>query len=263
MKSLNTAINLLSLIGQNRSEFREFIREELPEPRPAKRWFSAQMSKLKRDYPNMSSMERSKKVKDLWYNLPSHEQKKLRKEPLSVEKRKMGLKIRAQDIIDEEEIEEETEEVDEEGAYTQKIEEIETKYKPQMERIIGEIKQLFEEEGYSTSEVDDYSDEHLRLDFVVYKNGETEEGPEEDDVDISFQVAPSLYFDGSLEGVNFMVDIVSVGGNMIGGLIPYNYSDDVWADINDESAVEERFNIFNNTDPYEILSLVEGFWEGK
>ena len=84
MYNLKRAINLLS----DKSEFREFIREELPEPRPSKRWFTQQMNRLKRDHPDMPSLERSRKVKDMWYGLPGHEQKKLRKQPLEIERRK-------------------------------------------------------------------------------------------------------------------------------------------------------------------------------
>ena len=70
------------------SEFREFIREELPDPKPPRKWFTNQMAKLRRANPEMSPLERSRKVKEMWYNLPSHEQKMLSKEPTLVEKRK-------------------------------------------------------------------------------------------------------------------------------------------------------------------------------
>jgi len=78
------AINLLADV----SEFRQFVREPLPDPKPSRKWFTNQMSKLKRSEPDMPAMERSQKVKEMWYALPSHEQKKLRKEPALIEKRK-------------------------------------------------------------------------------------------------------------------------------------------------------------------------------
>lgn len=167
------------------------------------------------------------------------------------------MKIKGQDVIDK------TPEEDNEEQYQAKVEAIETKYEPYMKRILGEMKQAFEQAGYDTSEIGDMSDEHLILDFVVYEEGETEEGPQENDVDVTFQVAPSIHFDGSLEGVNFIIDVVSVGGEIIGGLSPFNYTNEVWVDVNDEFAVEERFNIFNQTDPGELVYLVEDFWKVK
>ena len=167
------------------------------------------------------------------------------------------MKIKAQDVIDE------VPEEDKEEQYQAKVEAIEAKYEPYMKRILGEIKQAFEQVGYDTSEIYDMSDEHLNISFMAYREGETEEGPQGDDVDVSFQVAPSVHFDGSLEGINFIVDVVSVSGEIIGGMTPFNYTDQVWVDVNDEAAVEERFNIFNQTDPEDVVSLVEDFWLGK
>lgn len=46
------------------------------------------MARLKRSEPDIPAIERSQKIKDMWYNLPSHEQKKLSREPLAIEKRK-------------------------------------------------------------------------------------------------------------------------------------------------------------------------------
>lgn len=90
MNHLRRAINLFGL-----SEFREFIREELPDPKPPRKWFTNQMAKLRRSQPDISPLERSKKVKAMWYALPSHEQKQLSKEPALLEKRK-GQRYRPQ-----------------------------------------------------------------------------------------------------------------------------------------------------------------------
>lgn len=147
-----------------------------------------------------------------------------------------------------------------EEQYTAKVEQIENQYKPKMMQVLENIRTTLIEAGYNTTEIDEYTDENLRLDFMVYREDIEPTEPNEDDVDISFQVAPSLYFDGSLEGMSFIIDITSVGGRMIGGLSPYNYTSEVWVDINDENAVEERFNMFVQADPSDIVSLIEDFW---
>lgn len=52
-----------------------------------------------------------------------------------------------------------------------------------------------------------------------------------------------------------------MGGVIIGGLTPYNYSDRLWVSRKDPEAVEERWDLFEDgCDPYEILSVVENHY---
>jgi len=83
-----------------------------------------------------------------------------------------------------------------------------------------------------------------------------EYGQSQDDVDICFEIAESLANDGSLDGINFILDITTVGGSMLGGLSPFNYTPEVWVDVNDEAAVEERFQIIEQADPEGIIELI-------
>jgi uncharacterized membrane protein (UPF0127 family) len=147
-----------------------------------------------------------------------------------------------------------------EEQYAERVEQIENQYKPKMMQVLENIRTTLTEAGYNTTEIDDFTDENLRLDFMVYMEDTEPIEPDENNIDISFQVAPSIYFDGSLEGISFILDVTSVGGRIIGGLSPYNYTSEVWVDINDENAIEERFNIFTQADPSDIVSLIEDFW---
>ena len=164
------------------------------------------------------------------------------------------MKIKAQDLEAESEITEEE--------YANKIDQIEIAYADRMERILEEIKASFEHAGYQTSDVFDMSDEYLRKNLIVYK----EKMPTEDeelnpnDVDINFEISPSIEYDGTTEGINFSINITSVSGRIVGGLTPYNYSSEVWVDVRDDAAIEERFNIFMQANPEEVVDLVEDFW---
>lgn len=72
-----------------------------------------------------------------------------------------------------------------------------------------------------------------------------EEGGES--VDISLDIAESERFDGTEGGVNFTIDIVEEGGRVLGGMAPYNYTDDVWVQRSDAKAVEARFALIEES----------------
>lgn len=75
-------------------------------------------------------------------------------------------------------------------------------------------------------------------------------------IDVRFDLVDAYDYDG-LEpgdpewGVNVSVDVVGYDGEMLGGLTPYNYSDRVWT--NDEQELQERLNFL---DPSELVSFL-------
>ena len=73
--------------------------------------------------------------------------------------------------------------------------------------------------------------------------------PTDDDIDVSFKICESSEYDGTLGGIAFRLDITRVGGAVLGGMCPCNYTDRVWVDIDDDAAIEERFKLFEEADP--------------
>lgn len=65
-------------------------------------------------------------------------------------------------------------------------------------------------------------------------------------IDITLQVCDSEECDGTENGVNFSISVVTEGGKILGGLTPYNYTDSVWVSRDDEEAVETRFNLLRS-----------------
>ena len=164
------------------------------------------------------------------------------------------MKIKAQDVIGEETTMNEEQ-------YAAKVEGIMAKYEPRILEHMNTIKNVLEHAGYAVSPPYDMHDEEFTWWMTVETKKEDarerdEYGQSQDDVDICFEIAESLANDGSLDGINFILDITTVGGSMLGGLSPFNYTPEVWVDVNDEAAVEERFQIIEQADPEGIIELI-------
>jgi hypothetical protein len=139
-----------------------------------------------------------------------------------------------------------------------RLEAIRQKYDVRIRTILGHMKELLVEAGYQTSEPDDMSGSEstgFRWGLMVYKKGTPEE-PDNDDVDITFELNCSEECDGEENGLQFSVTIVSYGGRIIGGLSPYNYTADVWVPRDDDEAIERRFALFEQADAAGIVDLV-------
>lgn len=69
-------------------------------------------------------------------------------------------------------------------------------------------------------------------------------GGPEDLVDFSLTIAEAAaYGDEPADGINFAFDMVGYGGQLLGGITPYNYTPQVWVRVGDTAAVEARFRL--------------------
>lgn len=131
-------------------------------------------------------------------------------------------------------------------------EEIKTKYEPRILALMNQVRELIEAETpYSVSEPFEMPADEWRWDMVITVPGM-------EDVGYSFTILESEVNDGEENGVSFEVNAVAEGGQMLGGMCPGNYSDDLWVPRGDEEAVEERFKLFEDVDQASILDLLEG-----
>lgn len=77
-------------------------------------------------------------------------------------------------------------------------------------------------------------------------------------VETSIRIAESEAFEGTDGGINFALSIVKFGGEILGSLVPYNYSPQVWVPLTDDEAIETRFKEFESYDFSSIANLVNG-----
>ena len=139
------------------------------------------------------------------------------------------------------------------------IDKINDKFKVQIAIILAGIAEALREDGWKVGEVCDMSCDDYRYSILASQYDADPSELNEDDVDITFEICESEEYDGTENGVNFAVQVVTVGGRIIGGLTPYNYTDRCWVDAGDAEAVEERFNILAQADPSEMVCLLEDY----
>lgn len=126
-------------------------------------------------------------------------------------------------------------------------------------RIIGYLKRLgteFSNAGYEVEygtdgEPIDLTDTEYRYAFMVKGEGLGE------GVDVSFEIAESMGYEGSDDGINFGLSIVAYGGEIIGGMCPYNYTSEVWTKDADE--IERRMTMFEQASDESAVELVKGY----
>jgi hypothetical protein len=132
-------------------------------------------------------------------------------------------------------------------------EDIKDKYEQRILVLLTKIAETLREAGYTVDEPIDLSCDQYCWSLLVHGDG----NGDEDTIDISFRICESEQYDGEEGGVNFMLDIVEWGGRILGGLTPFNYTSQCWVDRSDQEEVEERFAIFEQADPADIVPILE------
>ena len=142
-----------------------------------------------------------------------------------------------------------------------KIEKVKEKYQDRIISYLDEVRKELEKNNIITSIVEDYSSDDIYFGFMVYKD---EKGELENSLDVSFHIYDAKDYDAKdyddIEGLNFGIEIVSYDGEIVGELIPYNYSSNVWV-LEDED-IEERFNlIVEESNIYSMIKLIKEFYK--
>lgn len=138
-----------------------------------------------------------------------------------------------------------------------RAEQIKLRYELRIMEILRGYAQTFREAGYEATEPFDMSADDYRWTFSVNGNDLPES------IDVTFEIAESAEHESSEPpyGVNFAIDLVAYGGLIVGGLMPYNYTDECWCPLEDDDAIEQRFSILENSSPLEAVACVEEYRE--
>lgn len=127
-------------------------------------------------------------------------------------------------------------------------EQIKNKYEERIVTLLQKLVTVLTANDFTVDEPCDMSDDTYRWAFTVrFGDSEKNEKNEENDVDFIFTICESEQCDGTKNGVNFMLDITTVGGSCLGGVTPYNYTDRVWVNRNEENEIEDRFKLMEET----------------
>lgn len=145
-------------------------------------------------------------------------------------------------------------------------EQIKDKYAERIVEILSGITAEIrsEDDAIAISEVIDMHCDDSRWTFNAYLPSDLDDAePEPQGVDVTFVICESEQYDGEQNGVNFAVEIVGVGGEIVGGLTPHNYTDRCWVSRDDAKAIEERFRLVENAAASEAAYLVVEFLKGQ
>ena len=135
------------------------------------------------------------------------------------------------------------------------VDQVAEKYGERAMAVLQKLADALAEAGHLVDAPAEMHCDDFRWGFAIHVDGDVEELAEED-IDVTLQICDSEDYDGTDEGIAFRVDAVEVGGSIVGGFAPYNYTDRCWVDPNDEDAVEERFTLIEEADPASFVEMI-------
>ncbi len=146
---------------------------------------------------------------------------------------------------------------DDERTRTGIIDRLKDRYHDRIMHILQVVQKACEQCGMSAEMYghDNMSGEH-RWGLFVMPSGATYD----DGVDVTITLLESQANDGSEEGINFGLDIVSTGGHVIGGYVPNNYTSAIWVDPKRQDAVESRFQMIEPLDADGTAKSILDWW---
>jgi hypothetical protein len=141
--------------------------------------------------------------------------------------------------------------------YAGKIETVAAEYVPRMMAKLAEVMRELVDSGFEVDGPYDTTSDDFRCELFATGNGLGET------VSVSLEIAESIEYDGTEDGVSFVLDIVAEGGEIIGGLTPYNYSPEVWVSLADHEAINVRWAIIDQAPVSDIAYLIEQYRDRK
>jgi hypothetical protein len=148
-------------------------------------------------------------------------------------------------------------------------ERLKDRLKADIECLLGTIRDCLVKKGHACTEVefwdgDDYS-WHVRVTPQTKDMDRQEMVPVGcKDIDLTIGIVESKECEDSEDGIAFRMDVVADGGEILGQLCPYNYTPELWVDIYDDEAVNERWELFSGcADCNEIETIVDNYAKGK
>lgn len=140
--------------------------------------------------------------------------------------------------------------------YADVMERVWKRYETRVTAILNHMRDVLISVGFDVTEPYDMSDDCFRWNMGTKVDGAVGDGS----IDFCVEMAEaSDYGDNTEEqpyGINFGINIVEWGGLILGGLMPYNFTEWCWVDALNADAVEARFKLLEEADPWSILTVL-------
>lgn len=128
--------------------------------------------------------------------------------------------------------------------YADTMEAIAKQYNDRILAMLEAMRGALAEAGYTSVEPFQMWDDNYRWAFATH-NADGVVGSGSADFTVSIAEQHDYEGEESPAGINWGLDIVAYGGLILGGLSPYNYTDQVWVDSADADAVLERYTLLH------------------
>lgn len=116
----------------------------------------------------------------------------------------------------------------------------------QIDKLMEDLKAAAKKAGYQVGTIEDVTDDEFKWTFIIHVT----EVPAEEvgkwhttDLGVDFTIVESLVHDGTDDGINFCLAFQGDGGVTYRQVCPYTFTPQCWVSVNDNDAIEERFNI--------------------
>ena len=128
-----------------------------------------------------------------------------------------------------------------EEEYSEATEKLANEYGPKALALLGSIAQRLREEGFVVDDPEDLSCDDFKWGMLLRLCSKPGEKWHDLDMDLSVELAESLGYEGSTDGVTFRLDANMAGGECVTGFSPWNYTERCWVDMRDSEAIKERW----------------------
>lgn len=131
------------------------------------------------------------------------------------------------------------------------------RYAEQINAYLDDLARAFEAEGLTVArgaDGEDWGDGDTRWELII-------EPDNEDGADFSIQIIGSDngWDAPERDGLNVMVDLTKMGGEMLGSICPMNYTDDVWVNPENLPELDRRVDLVLAVS---VWDWVAAYWEG-
>jgi len=133
-------------------------------------------------------------------------------------------------------------------------------YGGKIRRILRQASKALKDKGYRVTRIYEMHDADyvwgITLCPPAHPPHPDNQWTHDNDVDIRFSILDSKDSDGTPGCMNFSVDVTEVGGRMIGGLTPFNFTDRVWIPLTDHQEINERWQIMEDAGVDGLVGLI-------
>jgi len=137
------------------------------------------------------------------------------------------------------------------GGYEAQVEAVKDRYSDRILAILARIRDALRGAGLQCDDP-----EAMHCDRFEWSLGVGPTKPRDGVVNFSITEEPD--YEGEGTGITFHLTILEDGGRVLGVFSPFNFTPDVWIDVADADAIEDRFALFEGLDPLEIVASLAG-----